>query len=172
MNPIEVDSEVYYQIKKRADTSLDSPNSVLRRVFGLAAEPDTLNEADSDSELPHHFPPSHKPRKRAPTELLIPVSDYQYPIIDATAELGGDAERDAILERVRWKIEPIIKPVDLEPMSSGEPRWRTRAIRCKTEDLSGRYLASDAPIGFWRLTEQGWQVYRREVDLGSRRYGR
>ena len=172
MNSIEVDSEVYYQIKKRADASLDSPNSVLRRVFGLAAEPDALNEADPDAELPHHFPPSHKPRKRAPTELLIPVSDYIYPIIDATAKLGGDAERDAILERVRWKIEPIIKPVDLEPMSSGEPRWRTRAIRCKAENLAGRYITTSAIVGHWRLTEEGWKAYRREIDLGWWRYGR
>lgn len=172
MNPIDIDSEVYYQIKKRADTSMDTPNSILRRVFGLAVEPDSLNVADPETVLPHRYPPSHKPRKRAPTDLLIPVSDYMYPIIDATAKLGGDAERDAILERVRWKIEPIIKPVDLEPMSSGEPRWRTRAIRCKTERLAGHYLASDAPVGFWRLTDEGWKAYRREVDLGWWYYGR
>lgn len=172
MNPIEVDGEVYYQIKKRADLGLDTPNSVLRRVFGLACEPDTLNVANDEPPSFHRFPPNHRPTKRAPTEQLIPVSDYSYPIVDAVAELGGDAERDEVLERVRWKVEPIIKPMDLEPMMSGEPRWRLRAIRCKTERLSGRCLTIDAPIGYWRLTDEGWRAHRREVELGWRMYGR
>lgn len=166
MNTINVDSEVYAQIKKLADPAEDTPNSVLRRVFELTAHverptEDSWKRMTTDDPILHRLPLGTKPTKRAATDEVIPVQDFTMPIIDAIGERGGEADVDTILDAVRWKVEPIIQPRDLEPMSSGEPRWRTRAIRRKAEMIDW-LLVRNAPIGFWRLTEEGMKAYRRE----------
>lgn len=171
MNTINVDNEVYTQIKKLADPAEDTPNSVLRRVFELAARneqpsEDAWKRMTTEDPVLHRLPLGTKPTKRAATDEVISVMDFTMPIIDAIGESGGEAEMEVVLDAVRWKVEPIIQPRDLEPMSSGEPRWRTRAIRCKGEMID-RYLVRNAPIGFWRLTEEGMKAYRRE-DIAPR----
>ena len=174
MPNINVDHEVYYQIKKRADLAVDTPNTVLRSVFelGLSREragppehdPDNSEWAGSKTVDTHSQPPGTRPTLRARTEDIISVYDYSYPIIDSLSEMGGEGERDAVLEAVRWKIEPIIKPPDLEPMTSGNARWWTRAVRCKSDLLAGDVLQRQAPIGYWRLSARGWRIARREED--------
>lgn len=171
MNTINVDNEVYTQIKKLADPAEDTPNSVLRRVFELAPQVETPSEdawkrMTADDPTYHRLPLGTKPTKRASTDEVISVMDFTMPIIDAIGERGGEAEMEIVLDAVRWKVEPIIQPRDLEPMSSGEPRWRTRSIRRKAEMIE-RYIVRNAPIGFWRLTEEGMQAYKRD-DLAPR----
>ena len=166
MYTINVDDEVYTQIKKQADPAEDTPNSVLRRVFELAAQPEKLSEdawKPKRTEHPtlHRLPLGTKPTKRAATHEVISVMDYTLPIVDAIGERGGEAEMDMVLDAVRWKVEPIIQPRDLEPMTSGEPRWRTRAIRRKAE-LIDWLIERNAPIAIWRLTEDGMKAHRRE----------
>ena len=106
MYTINVDDEVYTQIKKQADPAEDTPNSVLRRVFELAAQSEKLSEdawKPMRTEHPtlHRLPLGTKPTKRASTHEVISVMDYTLPIVDAIGERGGEAELDIVLDAVR-----------------------------------------------------------------------
>jgi hypothetical protein len=66
---------------------------------------------------------------QVPRGERMPQEAYRLSILRALVAMGGGGRVDDVLERVYQELKPHLKPVDLEPLSSGslEPRWRNSA---------------------------------------------
>lgn len=141
MTPVlRVDDEVYEALKKKAIPFEDTPNSVLRRILGLAG---------STSTRPRQTP------KRAPRGSSTPKREYYIPILEAVAELSGKAEAREALDRVYPKIKGRLKTHDHDLLSSGETVWRNATRWARADLVRKGLLKKDSPNGVWEISDAG-----------------
>lgn len=132
MRTIRIDEDVWNAIESEAVGFGDTPNSVLRRKYGL------------DGRQPPRAP--LRPKEKTPQR------DYRAPILEALREMGGKGAKDDVLSAVEKKM--MLKPADYEVLSSGEVRWRKSAqwerhVMARREGI----LKSDSPRGIWEISE-------------------
>jgi hypothetical protein len=147
---IEVDGEVIDAIKEAAEPFVDNPNRVLRRVLGLPA----IND-DRTALMPSSVP-------RAPRGSLLPLTEFDVPILLAISEGGGSAPRQTVMIAVEMALEARLTDLDRTPMSSGGMRWRARVDQARNELVSRGFLESSLP-GIWTLTEAGSEYLDRRL---------
>lgn len=156
---IEVDDEVIGTIKDAAEPFVDNPNRVLRRLLGLPA-------IDDDQTAPL---PSTAARRgpRAPSGSILPMADFELPILRAIFQAGGSAPRPVVLEAVEVALRDRLTAVDRESLASGEVRWRARASGARVK-LADRGHIAVGDRGIWALTEAGINELKRlEADAAA-----
>src|SRR5207249_4392035 len=89
---IRVDDDVYRILQKEARPFEDTPNSVLRRLLRLGDE--NANRADRPS-VPSRRSVGHR----------NPQEAFRRPILEAIEELGGNAQVNAVLQRVEQEMK-------------------------------------------------------------------
>lgn len=169
---IRVDKEVYEYLKERAEPFVDSPNSVLRRILGLAPT------ATGDEEKVGTTPPEEErierkararkarrrrgkgtrhpsPRTRAAAGTVLGLEAYTLPLLQALAESGGRAAAREAIDSVGKRLNGQLTQQDLETISSGEVRWRNRVQFARLRLIEEGLIARNSPRGVWELTEQG-----------------
>jgi Mrr N-terminal domain len=147
---IEVDGDVIDAIKDVAEPFVDNPNRALRRVFGLPAI-----ENDRTAPLPSSIP-------RAPRGSLLPLAEFEVPILLAVSEAGGSAARSVVMDAVWLALKDRLSDLDQIPMSSGLVRWRTRVDQARQQLVKRSLLESGQP-GIWKLTEAGTEYLDRRL---------
>ena len=179
MSPtIRIDDDVYEVLKAQAEPFVDTPNSVLRRLFKLdATEPAQdvdIVESDSRSHpllasvptAPAPKPttptsqrrgkkPSTTKRHRAPAGTLLPEARYEMPLLRTLVELGGSAQSRQIIDLVGEKLKGDLTEVDKEMLSSGVIRWQNRVQFVRLGLIKQGLMAKDAPRGVWAISEAG-----------------
>src|SRR5690348_15023496 len=94
---IEVDSEVMALLKSQAEPFVDTPNSVLRRLLGLAAaspnghRPTGFTEDDPQKSRKRRGRTHRRKEatKRAQTGTILPDTEYELPILEILDSHGG-----------------------------------------------------------------------------------
>jgi hypothetical protein len=154
MSWIEVDEEVLGTIKKGAEPFFDSPNDALRRVFGLevGARPSCMQQPSADRPRAAAVRPA-RPRARAGE--LLPIDDYELPLLRALSQLGGSAPKARVADAIEELLGHRLKLRDREPLGSGESRWESRLAFARLQAIERGHLKTDSPRGVWELSEAG-----------------
>jgi hypothetical protein len=166
MPEIHVDDEVFAAMQEEALPFVDEPNDVLRRKFGLAAEPAETSAAADAAEADggqrrgaaspgRSNPPRRRGRARAPRGTLLPESAYEGPILRVLAERNGEAPAREATDAVEPLIAEHLTALDRERTKSGEIRWRNRTQFARLALVNRGLIDKEAPRGIWRLTEEG-----------------
>jgi hypothetical protein len=157
---IEIDEEVLVRIQAAAEAFVDSPNDVLRRTFGLApaaasgCAPLVRGEAPARSQDDARpSPPGRLPRARRGE--ILPMEDYEIPVLRALAERGGSAHREEVAEAVGAMLADELTALDREPLQGGQVRWENRLGFARLRAIERGEMRADSRRGIWELTEAG-----------------
>jgi hypothetical protein len=174
---IEIDQEVLLRIQAAAEAFVDSPNDALRRTFGLApaasgCAPLVRDEAAASSEDAAGASPPDRASRARPGEIL-PLEDYEIPVLRALAGRGGSAHRGEVAEAVGAMLADELTILDRELLQGGQVRWENRLGFARLRAIERGEMRSDSRRGIWELTEAGaarlatWEHERREPDHGD-----
>jgi hypothetical protein len=147
---IEVDAEVIDAIKDAAEPFVDNPNRVLRRLLGLRA----IND-DRTALTPSSVP-------RVPRGSLLPLTEFDVPILLAIREAGGSSPRATVMIDVEMALGDRLTDLDRTPMGSGGMRWRARVDQARHELVKRGLLESSLP-GIWTITPAGIEYLDRRL---------
>jgi Arc/MetJ family transcription regulator len=148
---IEIDDEVMAKIKERAEPFVDSPNDSLRRHFGLRP-----SKVSACAERPTEGPPSPTPSTpRAASGELLPMEDYELPLLRAISQLGGSAPAYRVREAVEAMLADRLAAADRASLHSGDVRWENRLGFARLDAVWRGHLRSDSRRGIWELTDAG-----------------
>jgi hypothetical protein len=165
---VEIDDEVWEELKAQAEPFVDTPNTVLRRVLGLAP----ADRTDVQRERRHRrasregeAPDSHGKRRRhsrAPVGSLLPESEYEMPILEVLAERGGSAPARDVVNAVGKLVADRLTDLDQEELPNGGERWQSRVqftrLRLKERGL----IKSGSPRGLWELADAGAEALAKQ----------
>jgi Mrr N-terminal domain len=165
---IRIDREVLDKLKEHAEPFVDTPNSVLRRILGLApgAENGEI-EAEAPAALPSHKarvamrPVSSRPRRRrsraprAKAGTTLPDAEYEVPILQILRDNSGRAPTREVIDALGEQLDGRLSDADREPLSSGEIRWRNRAQFARLNLIEQGDMVRGSPRGVWEISEQG-----------------
>lgn len=163
---IEVDDEVMAIVKDQAEPFVDSPNDALRQLLGLKPV-----EGKDCARLPSVRPPSPR-RRRAAAGDLLPMSEYELPLLRALSQLGGSAPRSKVREEVERLLADKLTELDRQPLESGEVRWSNRLGFARIRAIERGNLRSGSRRGIWELSDAGIErLGQLEVEAASREGG-
>lgn len=150
---IEVDEEVMAAIGEGAEAFVDSPNDVLRRRLGLqeTARP-------SCALLPLRRAPSYssgRGSERAQTGELLPMAEYELPLLRALSQLGGSGPRWKVKDAVESMLADRLREADRQRLQNGEERWSNRLGFARLRAVERGHIRSDSQRGIWELAEAG-----------------
>lgn len=166
MIQIEVDEEVFQELKARAEPFVDTPNSVIRRELGLD---DEESGQERGPELAVALSPevaksgskrrrsrkSRSGRTRVPAGSLLPESEYVDPILRVISAKGGRAPTREVIEDVGGIVGDRLTVLDKERMASGAVRWHNRVQFTRLRMVDQGLLKSGSPRGVWEITDEG-----------------
>jgi hypothetical protein len=154
---VRVDEDVYRELERRIETFADTPNTVLRRLLGLdaggqarVAEAATLYRA-----APWRLTGFRRGRPVSLERQQARQNEFTVPILETLVRLGGEARARDVLDEVGRRIEGDLTPLDREPLSNGEPRWRVSAGFERKNLVERGLLDARSPRGVWRITDAG-----------------
>lgn len=108
------------------------------------------------------------PHSASPEERLLkqifettPYTEFDRPLLESLVELGGKSSSDEVLQRMKSKMGPTLKPGDFDTVSTGEERWRNTARWRRNALVKLGFLRTDSPRGIWGITEAGKAWLRR-----------
>jgi len=162
---IEIDEEVLTEIRALATAFVDSPNDALRRVFELDPA-----ERPSCAPLPCAGPPRKPsappagPLPRARAGDILPMEDYELPLLRALAARRGSAPRSAVVESVAEILGDRLTPLDRGRLQNDEVRWENRLGFARLRAIERGEMRGDSRRGIWELTEVGQGRLRRQED--------
>ena len=123
---------------------------LLKDLDAWAKRFDTLVASTDDG------PDDETPRLRK--GLKTPQSAYRVPILRALVTLGGEADLDAVLERVQAMMADQLNTHDLDTFSDGKTvRWRNTAQWARNSMREEGLIRDDTPRGVWAISEKGRQ---------------
>jgi len=158
---IRVDDDVYDLLKAHAEAFVDTPNSVLRKLLGLA-EPGQTVTPEQTASVTRTVRPSGRGRRprpqrrtRAPKGSLLSEDAYVRPLLSALAERGGSAPVSDVIDAVGKELGEQLTAMDREALPSGQTRWKNRAQFVRLRLVNEGSLAPDSPRGIWAITDLG-----------------
>jgi hypothetical protein len=162
---IQIDDDVFSLLKSNAEPFVDTPNSVLRRLLGMApsangSAPEVFAETeprDSARRRVRRRPPKARvgESKRARSGTILPHEGYELPLLAIVGERGGRAPTREVLDELGKRLEKDLMPADYERLASGDIRWRNRAQFVRLRMIERGDMAKDSPRGLWEITDQG-----------------
>jgi hypothetical protein len=169
MSPtIRIDNEVFDKLKESAEPFVDTPNTVLRRILGLAAQPEAVDvkeeeqggrlESKKGSASRRTASPRRKTRPRSPRAragTILADAEYEMPILEILDEHGGRAPTREVIDALGERLDGRLTDVDRERLSSGDIRWRNRAQFVRLKLIEDGDMVKGSPRGLWEISTQG-----------------
>lgn len=171
MSPtIRIDEEVFEELKRHAEPFIDTPNTVLRRVLGLAETTGSRDDNPDESEaiaaasstartdgnrVRRRRTKNVRRAPRAKTGSILAEEAYEVPMLEVIAEHGDRAAAREVLDELETRLDGLLTEVDKQPLSTGTIRWRNRAQFVRLRLVEQGDLVKDSPRGVWELTQQG-----------------
>lgn len=155
---------------KDAAEPFELPNDVLVRVLGVRRKaegaagtvPTGLSVVEAKSRTagsirtPRRSQKSGSKRSRVASELLLPESEYELPILQALSETGGRRPTSEVVEQVGRVLSGRLTVADREPLrDEGPPRWRNRVQFARLRLVKAGLMKSDSPRGVWEISMAG-----------------
>jgi len=152
MKLIRIDQDVWKVLQTEAIPLEDTPNAVLRRLLGI----DKKNRAGSSGNKRR----KKRSKRLPPNSGRADQSIFMKPILQVIQDLGGSASAKDVIAKLEKLMKSHFSPVDLEPLKSGQIRWKNTVQWAKNELVSDGYLSKEAPRGVWEITEKGNQFLK------------
>lgn len=158
---IEVDDEVYEELKRDAEPFEDTPNSVLRRRLGLTQTKSFEIEGNGGTAArpiassKRRRKDARRTRGRAPAGALLPESEYEIPILRVLHEHGGRAATQEVVGAVGEMVKDRLTDLDYEEMSTGQTRWQSRVQFARLRMVERGWIESGSPRGVWEISDAG-----------------
>jgi Mrr restriction endonuclease-like protein len=165
---IRIDDDVFEALKSHAEPLVDTPNSVLRRLLGLASNRERPADEVEESPAPEEGSPpaqrrGRKPprgsrkgsRRRARPGSILADEEYERPILQILSEKGGRAPTREVIDALGELLNGRLTATDRETLGSGQVRWRNRAQFVRLRLVERGDMAKDSPRGVWEITDQG-----------------
>ncbi len=94
---------------------------------------------------------------RLPRGVRTPERAYYPYVLQALADLGGEAPINEVLEQVGQRMKCSLQDVDYEPLNSDPdtPRWRNSAQWARSELVKQGLMRDDTPRGTWAISPEG-----------------
>lgn len=92
---------------------------------------------------------------------LTPQKEFRVPILEALAELGGEAHAQEVIRHLEQKLEGRLKQGDYEPNRDRIPKWQKAVHFQRLLMVRERLLAKNTPRGVWRITDEGLQYLKQ-----------
>jgi hypothetical protein len=163
---IRVDEEVYRELESRIQSFGDTPNLVLRRLLGLERPADLRA-----SDVHVMYAPSawrlggfRRGRPRSQERRQTRQEEFRRPILETLVDMGGEGRAQDVLDEVGRQLQHVFTPLDREPLSNGEPRWRVSAAFERKNLVDRGLLDSNSPRGLWRISEAGRRWLEEEGE--------
>ena len=171
---VRIKDETWERLKHWAIPLEDTPDDALHKVLDVAERhrhcPTHLQEGNriSNTEPVILLDPSRVISECQEGELiigrsstsrsLVPLREYEMPILESIHELEGSAPRKKVLAAVKSKMNHLFGDAELEMIPSGQDiRWRKRTEWTRFILVHNRgLLKRNSPPGIWELTEQGY----------------
>ena|ERR1700677_2979046 len=138
MKAIRIDDEVWACLQKKAKAFEDTPNSVLRRVFGI-------DRANGKRSV----------KNRAARGTVTTQSAFGGPLLRVLYESGGSGKMSEVIDRVGTLMKEQLNDLDRQLLPSGEVRWRNAVQWERNAMVKEGHLKKDSPRGVWELTAKG-----------------
>lgn len=92
--------------------------------------------------------------------LRTPEPAYYQPILQALHSLGGRANMNDVLDRVKELMQGTLTEYDYQPLNSDPevPRWRNAAQWARNAMVKEGLLKTDSPRGTWEISDGGRQL--------------
>ena len=138
-----------------ARTQAEKVTAFRDKVAALRKEWDTIGGSDAEEDEATKAERRNLGRLRKGQRT--PEAAYYLPILQALVELGGIAKMQAVLDKVRTAMKPVLKDVDHEPLASDPemPRWRNSAQWARNTMRQEGLLKDDSPHGTWEISDAG-----------------
>ena len=160
-----IDDDVLALLKSNAEPFVDTPNSVLRRLLGMAPANGSVSQADLGEE-PLSLTPGRQTgqrrrrrtrpeAKRAQTGTILPPEEYEIPILTILDAHSGRAPTREVLDELGNRLADQLMPADHETLASGDIRWRNRAQFVRLGLIRRGDMVKGSPRGLWEISDQG-----------------
>jgi Mrr N-terminal domain len=158
-----IDDDVLALLKSNAEPFVDTPNTVLRRLLGLPETNGHMPPEDGDDVLSvaPAKPTRQRRRRRRPAAkraqpgTILADEEYEIPLLATLDAHGGRAPTSEVLDELGRRLADRLMPADLEPLASGDIRWRNRAQFVRLRLIERGDMASGSPRGIWEISDQG-----------------
>jgi hypothetical protein len=168
---VAIDADIYAYLRSQS-TFEDTVSTVLRRELKLPTPDSDATpappETDGGGETMRDVTTASRPassratskrqktkRRRAAAGTLLPESEYIRPILEAIAEAGGTAPKQAVIEAVGKKLAGRLTKADHEELDSGGIRWQSRIQFARLRLVDRGLIEKNAPRGTWAITPEG-----------------
>jgi hypothetical protein len=94
-------------------------------------------------------------KSRAPRGSLLPEREYEVPLLQSLAEMGGSAHSGAAIERVGEKVADRLTDIDREVIDSGLVRWKNRVQFVRLGLMKSGDMVAGSQRGVWTISDQG-----------------
>jgi len=159
---IEIDDEVMAKVQAQAKPFVDSPNDALRGLLGLGPASE-----GRCAPLPTTEPPARP--ARAQTGELLPMAEYELPVLRAVSQAGGSAWRAEVRDAVEAALTDQLTVLDRAPLQNGQIRWENRLGFARLRLIERGHLRSGSRRGLWELTDAGIEeLGRLEAEAQKR----
>jgi restriction system protein len=81
--------------------------------------------------------------------------EYEIPLLATLDAHGGRAPTSEVLDELGQRLADRLMPADLEPLDSGDIRWRNRAQFVRLRLIERGDMVSGSPRGIWEISDQG-----------------
>jgi len=160
----ELDAEI-----KSAEESIRSLQAKLadlrkrKAAVSYLALPDQQRSAGGVNGNPHSVSPSSWPTSTQARQQTVggggreqtSYTGFDKPLLDSLVALGGKGSFDEVLQDMKSKIGPRLKPGDFDAVSTGEERWRNTARWRRNALVKLGFLRTDSRRGIWEISEAG-----------------
>jgi len=142
---------------KDAARPFELPDDVLRRVFRAELHPTSDMTAPSSPDGKRPVPGSRRGgRSRIASDLLLPESEYEVPILRAIAAAGGRRPTREVIDEVGRELDGRLTEADREPLrDGGPPRWQNRVQFARLRLVKSGFMKADSPRGVWEISPKG-----------------
>lgn len=165
---IQIDDEVWERLKERAEPFVDTPNSVIRQLLGLAGVANgsggDASQAVAGAIGSVEAEPSKRGRRsrrrvakvpRAQAGTILADGEYELPILEILDEREGRAPTSEVLDALGERLGDKLMPADHLTLASGDIRWRNRAQFVRLRLIQRGDMREGSPRGLWEITDQG-----------------
>ena len=146
MPVVRIADETWARLQQHARPFEDTPDDVIRKAL------DALEGSLPVQKAPQPQVPLKAKRKA--TDKL-PQKDFRQPLMRVLLGLGGTAQASDIREVLEPAVKPLLRAGDMDPVSTGDPRWWNAVCWERSELVKEGLFRADSPRGVWELSDAG-----------------
>ncbi len=101
--------------------------------------------------------PQTSRKRKLQSGLRTPEGEFRIPILQSLVELGGSANVNDVLDKVKQLMSHKLHAYDRQPLPSDPKiqRWRNTAQWARADMVKEGLLSSTSPRGVWEITNNG-----------------